>query len=44
MTDVTARMHTYRECVRHIWNTWAASGVKVSRLDRNYLEQDEAWR
>jgi len=21
MTDVTARMHTYRECVRHIWNT-----------------------
>jgi hypothetical protein len=22
MTDVTARMHTYRECVRHIWNTW----------------------
>jgi hypothetical protein len=21
MTDLTARMHTYRECVRHIWNT-----------------------
>ena len=21
MTDLTARMHSYRECVRHIWNT-----------------------